>query len=63
MLFKLFLIIAFIVIQTFCIYYVSHQERTEEINRKRRENRIRMITYQNQLDFENYLKQRYPNKY
>ncbi len=59
MLFKLFSIITFIAVQAFCVYYVSLQERTEEINRKRRENRIRLRRYENQLAYESYMKKRY----
>lgn len=59
MIFKLTLLVMF-VITVFCLfYYVSWSERMEEISEKRRANRKAIIEYQNRIEFKNYMEKRY----
>lgn len=59
MLFRLTLIIFFLMTTGYLFYYVSYCEKVMDINEKRRENRIKLREYQNRIEFENYLKKRY----
>lgn len=59
MIFKITLLVMFIITVFGLFYYVSWSERVEDINEKRRANRKAIIEYQNRIEFKNYMEKRY----
>lgn len=59
MIFKITLLVMFVITVFGLFYYVSWWERMEEISEKRRANRKAIIEYQNRIEFKNYMEKRY----
>lgn len=59
MIFKLTLLVMFVITVFGLFYYVSWSERMEEISEKRRANRKAIIEYQNRIEFKSYMEKRY----
>lgn len=59
MIFKITLLVMFVITVFGLFYYVSWSERMEEISEKRRANRKAIIEYQNRIEFKSYMEKRY----